>query len=106
VEGGSGGASRPRSAIARSPSAGGAGVRSSRFATATASASCTRSALRRRAAGRGIDPPPAAGPPTVADLRKRAELIVSWPVATHAEASELWSWGVDGVITEHFEALA
>ena len=43
---------------------------------------------------------------TVADLRRRAELIVCWPVATRDEARELWNWGVDGVITEHFEALA
>lgn len=43
---------------------------------------------------------------TVADLRRRAELIVSWPVATHEQARELWGWGVDGVITERFEALA
>jgi glycerophosphoryl diester phosphodiesterase len=43
---------------------------------------------------------------TVADLRRRAELIVSWPVASAEQARELWEWGVDGVITEHFEALA
>lgn len=44
--------------------------------------------------------------PTVADLRTRAELIVSWPVATAEEARRLGGWGVDGVITEHYEALA
>jgi hypothetical protein len=43
---------------------------------------------------------------TVADLRARAELIVSWPVATVEEARRLGAWGVDGVITERFEALA
>jgi glycerophosphoryl diester phosphodiesterase len=43
---------------------------------------------------------------TVADLRERAELIVSWPVATAEEARRLWAWGVHGVITERFEALA
>src|SRR3954463_10220273 len=43
---------------------------------------------------------------TVADLRERADLIVSWPGATLEEAGELWRWGIDGVITEHFEALA
>jgi glycerophosphoryl diester phosphodiesterase len=43
---------------------------------------------------------------TVADLRARAELIVSWPVATAEEARRLGAWGVDGVITERFEALA
>jgi hypothetical protein len=42
---------------------------------------------------------------TVADLRERAELIVSWPVATLDEARRLAGWGVDGVITEHFDAL-
>ena len=42
----------------------------------------------------------------MADLRGRAEMIVSWPVATVEEARRLGHWGVDGVITEHFEALA
>ena len=67
-------------------------------------------ALRRRFAGRRL-----AGisihlglldRATVADLRGRAELIVSWPVATLEEALRLGKWGVDGVITEHFETLA
>ena len=67
-------------------------------------------ALRRRFAGRRL-----AGisihrklldPGTVADLRARAELIVTWPVASLADARELAAWGVDGVITERFEALA
>lgn len=67
-------------------------------------------ALRRRFAGRRL-----AGVSihrrlldrrTVADLRERAELIVSWPVATIEEARRLGDWGVDGVITERFEALA
>jgi glycerophosphoryl diester phosphodiesterase len=66
--------------------------------------------LRRRFAGRRL-----AGvsihrklldPGTVADLRRRAELIITWPVATAEEARRLAGWGVDGVITEHFEALA
>lgn len=43
---------------------------------------------------------------TVADLRRRAELLVSWPVATAEEARRLWAWGVHGVITERFEELA
>ncbi len=43
---------------------------------------------------------------TVADLRARAEMIVSWPVASIPEARRLAAWGVDGVITERFEALA
>ena len=33
-------------------------------------------------------------------------MIVSWPVATAEEARRLAAWGVDGVITERFEALA
>ena len=67
-------------------------------------------ALRRRFAGRRLGGISIhrrlLDPATVADLRARAELIVSWPVATRDEARELWGWGVDGVITEHFEALA
>src|SRR4051794_28440695 len=43
---------------------------------------------------------------TVADLRARAELIVSWPVTSAEEALRLAGWGVDGVITERFETLA
>ena len=43
---------------------------------------------------------------TVADLRRRAELVLAWPVATPEEARQLASWGVDGLISEHFEALA
>ena len=31
---------------------------------------------------------------------------MSWPVATLDEARRLAGWGVDGVITERFEALA
>jgi glycerophosphoryl diester phosphodiesterase len=45
-------------------------------------------------------------PATIADLRERAGLLLSWPVVTAAEARTLWDWGVDGVITERFEALA
>src|SRR3954451_21844711 len=67
-------------------------------------------ALRRRFRGRRL-----AGisihrrlldPATVADLRARAELIVSWPVATVEEARRLGAWGVGGGITERSEALA
>jgi glycerophosphoryl diester phosphodiesterase len=67
-------------------------------------------ALRRRFAGRRL-----AGvsihrrlldPATVADLRERAELIVTWPVSTVDEARRLGSWGVNGVITERYETLA
>jgi hypothetical protein len=67
-------------------------------------------ALRRRFAGRRL-----AGisihrrlldAATVADLRGRADVLVSWPVSTLEEARRLADWGVDGVITERFEALA
>ena len=40
-----------------------------------------------------------------AALRERAGLLLSWPVATVAEAHVLWDWGVHGVITEEFEAI-
>jgi hypothetical protein len=43
---------------------------------------------------------------TVADLRRRAGLIMSWPVASAEEAALLAGWGVDGVITERYEELA
>ncbi len=67
-------------------------------------------ALRRRFAGRRLEGVSIhqrlLNPRTVADLRARAEIIVSWPVATVEEARRLAAWGVDGVITERFEALA
>ena len=43
---------------------------------------------------------------TAADLRQRAAILMSWPVATLEEARLLGSWGVDGMISERFEALA
>ena len=67
-------------------------------------------ALRRRFAGRQL-----AGvsihrklldAAVVADLRTRTDLILTWPVSDPAEARLLGEWGVDGVITERFEALA
>jgi glycerophosphoryl diester phosphodiesterase len=39
-------------------------------------------------------------------LRERAALLLCWPVATVAEARALWEWGVQGVITEQFEAIS
>jgi hypothetical protein len=66
-------------------------------------------ALRRRFAGRRL-----AGvsihrdlldPETVVDLRRRADLLMTWPVSTPDEARTLGGWGVDGVISERFEAL-
>jgi hypothetical protein len=43
---------------------------------------------------------------TVADLRERAGLLLSWPVEDLAQARQLEAWGVDGLITSRFEALA
>lgn len=43
---------------------------------------------------------------TAADLRTRADLVMTWPVASVEEARALAGWGVDGVITERFDALA
>jgi glycerophosphoryl diester phosphodiesterase len=43
---------------------------------------------------------------TVADLRQRAAMVLTWPVASVEEARRLASWGVDGAITDRFEALA
>ena len=67
-------------------------------------------ALRRRFAGRRLSGISIhrrlLDPATVADLRARADMIVTWPVATVDEARRLGAWGIDGVITEHFEALA
>ena len=41
----------------------------------------------------------------VADLRRRAELVLSWPVETAAQARELAGWGVQGLISQSFEQL-
>jgi glycerophosphoryl diester phosphodiesterase len=67
-------------------------------------------ALRRRFAGRRLGGisihQRLLDAATVAELRERSELIVSWPVESAAEARRLWAWGVHGVTTERFEALA
>ena len=66
-------------------------------------------ALRRRFAGRRLDGISIhrglLDAATVADLRSRAAMIMTWPVATADEARRLAAWGVDGVITERFDAL-
>ena len=41
----------------------------------------------------------------VAELRRRAEMVLSWPVETPAEGRQLAGWGVDGLITSKFETL-
>ena len=45
-------------------------------------------------------------PPTVRELRERAELILSWPVDTAMQARQLAAWGVHGLITSRFTELA
>lgn len=66
-------------------------------------------ALRRRFAGRRLDGISIhrrlLDADTVADLRARTAMIMSWPVGTLEEAQRLAGWGVDGVITERFEEL-
>jgi len=42
---------------------------------------------------------------TVVDLRTRADVVMTWPVASPDEARALAGWGVNGVITERFDAL-
>ena len=43
---------------------------------------------------------------TVRVLKQLADTVMTWPVATVPEARALHALGVDGVITERFEALA
>jgi glycerophosphoryl diester phosphodiesterase len=42
----------------------------------------------------------------VAELRRRADLVMTWPVNSVADVRRLVSWGVDGLITDHYEVLA
>ena len=42
----------------------------------------------------------------VADLRRRADLVLSWPVESVEQARELGGWGVRGLISQSFEQLA
>lgn len=67
-------------------------------------------ALRRRFEGRRLDGisihRKLLDPETVADLRERADMIMTWPIASADEARMLGAWGVDGVISEDFERLA
>lgn len=67
-------------------------------------------ALRRRFAGRRLagisihrELLDAEG---VRDLRRRADVVMSWPVETVAEARRLTAWGVDGLISADFERVA
>jgi glycerophosphoryl diester phosphodiesterase len=45
-------------------------------------------------------------PPTVRELRERADLVLSWPVDTAAQARQLAAWGVHGLITSRFAELS
>lgn len=42
----------------------------------------------------------------VAELRRRATLVLSWPVESVAQARRLAAWGVQGLISRRFEDLA
>jgi glycerophosphoryl diester phosphodiesterase len=42
----------------------------------------------------------------VEELRRRAAVVLSWPVETVAQARRLTAWGVQGLISRHFEDLA
>jgi glycerophosphoryl diester phosphodiesterase len=42
----------------------------------------------------------------VADLCERAEIVMTWPVETPAQARTLAAWGVHGLITDAFESVA
>jgi glycerophosphoryl diester phosphodiesterase len=43
---------------------------------------------------------------TVDDLRRRADVVMTWPVKTRADVRELVGWGVQGLITESPELVA
>jgi glycerophosphoryl diester phosphodiesterase len=42
----------------------------------------------------------------VAELRRRAAVVLSWPVESAAQARRLAAWGVQGLISRRFEDLA
>ena len=42
----------------------------------------------------------------VTELRRRADLVLSWPVESVAHARRLGGWGVHGLISQSFEQLA
>lgn len=44
-------------------------------------------------------------PSTVAALRRRTPLVLSWPVNTAADGARLAGWGVTGLISDHPERL-
>ena len=67
-------------------------------------------ALRRRFAGCRLDGisihRKLLDAATVGELRERAALVMSWPVATADEAHQLAGWGVQGLITSRYAELA
>jgi glycerophosphoryl diester phosphodiesterase len=42
----------------------------------------------------------------VDELRRRAALVLTWPVESAAQARRLAEWGVQGMISQRFESLA
>jgi glycerophosphoryl diester phosphodiesterase len=67
-------------------------------------------ALRRRLTGRRLAGVSIhrklLGPVVAAELRARADLVMTWPVETPSQAWTLAGWGIDGVISESFESLS
>jgi glycerophosphoryl diester phosphodiesterase len=45
-------------------------------------------------------------PRRVEDLRRRVDVVMTWPVIDPVEANRLAGWGVDGLITQQYEAVA
>jgi hypothetical protein len=66
-------------------------------------------ALRRRFEGRLLDGVSIhrklLDAATVRDLRRRAGLVMAWPVQTREHVRELVAWGVQGLITERPELV-
>lgn len=66
--------------------------------------------LRRRFGGRRLDGVSIhrklLDARTVDDLRRRADVVMTWPVLTREDVRELIGWGVQGLITEFPELVA
>src|SRR5512133_3701283 len=66
--------------------------------------------LRRRFDGRRLDGVSIhrklLDAPTVNDLRRRADVVMTWPVQTREQVRRLVGWGVQGLITEVPELFA
>ena len=107
--------SGPPGAAVASRSARRTGGCSSRSRRTPRSASCTPSATPASSPGCGGATERLAGvsihqrlldAAVVQDLRRRAALVLSWPVESGAEARRLAGWGVHGLISRSFENLA